>query len=161
MLARELVWRRTVFDGYRMKVSALPGVRAGDDRTVETAGWYVAIEEPATGPRFWLDVASEDGSDLSRGAGSWNDLSWGRPISPSSMGVLRSLLPAGGGASTASRDSTTTIASTTVAESTSRPAVLYPTDMTCAPGRRESRHTTGSGEWVAAQTRSASAHASA
>jgi hypothetical protein len=31
-------------------------------------------------PRFGLDVASEDGSDLSRGAGSWNDLSWGHLV---------------------------------------------------------------------------------
>jgi hypothetical protein len=76
--------RRTVFYGYPIKASALRGDRAGDDRTEETAGWYVAIEEPATGPRFGLDIAAEDGSDLSRGAGSWNDLSWGH------------LVPAGG-----------------------------------------------------------------
>jgi hypothetical protein len=51
------------------------------------------------------------------------------PISPSCMGVLGSLLaPAGGGASTASRDSTTTTASMTVAESTSgRPCCIRPT----------------------------------
>jgi hypothetical protein len=76
--------RRTVFYGYPIKASALRGDRAGDDRTEETAGWYVAIEEPATGPRFGLDIAAEDGSDLSRGAGSWNHLSWGH------------LVPAGG-----------------------------------------------------------------
>jgi hypothetical protein len=76
--------RRTVFYGYPIKASTLRGDRAGDDRTEETAGWYVTIEEPATGPRFGLDIAAEDGSDLSRGAGSWNDLSWGH------------LVPAGG-----------------------------------------------------------------
>ena len=52
------------------------------------------------------------------------------------IGVLRSLLPDGGGASTASRDSTTTRASVMLAESTSRPAVLYPTEVTWTPGLR-------------------------
>ena len=72
--------RRTVFYGYPMKASALRGDRAAGDGTEKTAGWYVTIEEPATGPRFGLDVAAEDGSDLSHGAGRWDDLSWGHLV---------------------------------------------------------------------------------
>ena len=59
------------------------------------------------------------------------------------------------------RDSTTTSASSTVCASTSRPAVLNPTEFTCAPTLSHSRRTTGSGEWVVAHTMSAPASASA
>jgi UDP-glucose 4-epimerase len=51
------------------------------------------------------------------------------------------------------------MASATVAESISRPAVLYPTEVTCTPRLRNTLHTTGVGEWVAAQTMSAWSHA--
>jgi len=47
-----------------------------------------------------------------------------------------------------------------VAESISRRAVLYPTEVTWTPRLRNSRCTTGVGEWVAAQTMLASAHTS-
>jgi hypothetical protein len=74
--------RRTVFYGFPYTARALRGNRSGTDRTERTAGWYVTIEEPATGPRFGLDVPAEDGSDLSSGARHWNDLSWAHLVPP-------------------------------------------------------------------------------
>lgn len=71
---------RSVFYGFPVTVSDMCGDRTSRTRTPETAGWYVTIEEPATGPRFGLDAAANDGSDLSDGAASWNDLSWGHLV---------------------------------------------------------------------------------
>jgi len=82
-------------------------------------------------------------------------------MSPSRIGQSRSFDPPGGGASAAARDSTTSSAAATVSPSTSRPAVLYPTELTCVPSRSQSRRTTGSALCVHAQTTSAARTASA
>jgi hypothetical protein len=74
--------RRTVFYGFPTRASDLRGDRAGTVRSERTAGWYVTIEEPASGPRFGLDVPAEDGSDLSSGARHWTDLSWAHLVPP-------------------------------------------------------------------------------
>jgi len=75
-------------------------------------------------------------------------------------GMSRSLLPAGNAASTARRDSTQTRASTIVASSTSRPARLYPTEVTWTPGDSHERRITGSVAWVVAHAMSAPSSAS-
>src|SRR5205807_1780292 len=54
--------------------------------------------------------------------------------SPSAIASAMSFEPVGGGASVPARDSTTRSASRIVAPSISRPAVLYPTELTWLPG---------------------------
>lgn len=46
-----------------------------DPDIVLDGGWYLGIEEPASGPRFGLDVA--DAADHGRTPSTWDDLSWG------------------------------------------------------------------------------------
>jgi hypothetical protein len=80
---------------------------------------------------------------------------------PVRIGMSRSLLPAGSGASAAWRDSTHTSASAMVASSISRPAGLNPTDVMCTPGVSQGRRITGSAACVVAAAMSAPSSASA
>ncbi len=72
--------RRSVFYGFAVSATDLRGDRTATVRTPETAGWYVTIEEPSAGPRFGLDAAADDGADLTGGAATWTDLSWGHLV---------------------------------------------------------------------------------
>ncbi len=70
----------TRFYGLPKDLETLRGNRSNPSRTAESAGWFVAIEEAATSPRFGLDAAAGDGIDLRRPASSWDDLSWGHLV---------------------------------------------------------------------------------
>ncbi|MGE0449065.1 MAG: hypothetical protein AB7Q29_05710 [Vicinamibacterales bacterium] len=74
--------RRTSFFGFPIAAADLRGDRRNPIRTGGSAGWFIVFEEPATGPRFGLDTAADDGSDLVSGAAAWNDLSWGHLVPP-------------------------------------------------------------------------------
>jgi hypothetical protein len=67
----------TQFYGVPVSEADLRGDRRGRDRTPETAGWFVAIEQPAEGPAFGLDAPADDGTDLAARPAGWSALSWG------------------------------------------------------------------------------------
>ena len=70
----------TRFYGLPKDLATLRGDRQNPRRTAASAGWFVAIEEAATSPRFGLDAAAEDGSDLRTPAPSWDELGWGHLV---------------------------------------------------------------------------------
>ena len=74
--------RRTIFYGFAVSAADMCGDRAGDSRSEASAGWFVTLEEASHGPRFGLDVAADDGSDLTSGAANWRALSWGHLVEP-------------------------------------------------------------------------------
>ena len=63
--------RRTVFYGFAVSSTDMRGSRNGSSRNEATAGWFITLEEASHGPRFGLDVAADDGSDLKSGATGW------------------------------------------------------------------------------------------
>lgn len=69
--------RATRFYGLPVSATDLRGNRSARPRTAESAGWFVGLEEPATGPRFGLDEPAEDGSHATEHPATWDDLSWG------------------------------------------------------------------------------------
>jgi hypothetical protein len=86
--------RRTRFYGFDLPLAR---VRGGGEAG---PGWFVAVEQAPTGPRFGLDPAAEDGSDLVTGATAWEDLTWGHLVPPGGsladvgFAVARDPLPA-------------------------------------------------------------------
>lgn len=66
----------TLVLGFNKGLKALKGDKNGA-KTAENAGYFVVIEEAPTEARFGLDAAAKDGSDLTRGATSWDGLTWG------------------------------------------------------------------------------------
>jgi hypothetical protein len=70
----------TQFYGFTVSAADLRGDRGGGIRTPQTAGWFIAIEEAPTGPRFGLDTPADDGADLLAGATAWDDLTWGHLV---------------------------------------------------------------------------------
>jgi hypothetical protein len=72
--------QRSNFYGFALSTAQMRGDRNGSARTVQSAGWFVAFEQAATGPRFGLDTAAADGTDLTTGAADWNALTWGHLV---------------------------------------------------------------------------------
>jgi hypothetical protein len=90
---------RSVFLGFPVAVAAMRGDRTATARTPDTAGWFVAIEEPSTGPRFGLDRTRRP-PDLTAPGATWQDLAWRHLLPPGgkaadlSHAVARTPLPA-------------------------------------------------------------------
>ena len=74
--------RATRFYGIPVRVRDLRGHRFARPRTAQSAGWFVALEEPARGPRFGLDEPTGDGADTSTMPATWDGLTWGHLAPP-------------------------------------------------------------------------------
>jgi len=72
---------RSIFLGFAVSARAMRGDRTAASHTEETAGWFVAIEEPAAGPRFGLDRRRRT-PDLNAPEATWQDLSWRHLVPP-------------------------------------------------------------------------------
>jgi hypothetical protein len=72
--------KRSIFCGFPVAIDRMRGDRSSDSQSERSAGWFVTIEEPSQKSRFGLDAAAADGSDLTSGAITWRDLSWGHLV---------------------------------------------------------------------------------
>jgi hypothetical protein len=70
---------RSLFLGFARPVAVLRGNRTATTHTPATAGWFVAIEEPAAAPRFGID-SGQPARDLSQPDATWRDLAWGNLV---------------------------------------------------------------------------------
>jgi hypothetical protein len=65
---------RSLFLGFPLRTALLRGDRASSRRAPDEAGWFFAIEQPTSRPRFGLDTRRN--RDITAPGASWRDLAW-------------------------------------------------------------------------------------